>query len=62
MKYNELEKLVRKAGCYPTGEEQAGHPLWFSPKTGVYFSMSYHRSQEVATGTLNSIKKAAGIK
>lgn len=62
MKYSELEKLVKKAGCYYTGKEQAGHPLWKSPKTGMYFQMSHHPSQEVATGTLNKIKRAAGIK
>ena len=61
MKYNELERLVKKAGCYYTGEEEAGHPLWINPKTKVKFPMSHHRSQEVATGTLRSIKRAAGI-
>ena len=62
MKYNELEKLVRKAGCYPTGEEQAGHPLWINPNTGERFAMSHHHSREVAAGTLKSIKRAAGIR
>lgn len=61
MKYNELERLVKKAGCYNTGEQQAGHPLWYSPKTGKTFQMSNHEKQEVATGTLKAIKKAAGI-
>lgn len=32
MKYSELERLVKKAGCYYTGKEQAGHPLWRNPK------------------------------
>ena len=27
MKYNELEKRIKKNGCYDTGEQQAGHPL-----------------------------------
>lgn len=61
MKYTELERLVKKAGCYDTGRQQAGHPLWFSPKTGKTFQMSNHPGQEVATGTLKAIKKAAGI-
>lgn len=61
MKYNELAKLLKKSGCYDTGEQQSGHPLWFSPKTGMYFRMSNHGAQEVAKGTLNAIKKAAGI-
>ncbi|WFE84976.1 type II toxin-antitoxin system HicA family toxin [Parabacteroides chongii] len=61
MKYNELERLVKKAGCYDTGRQQAGHPLWYSPKTGKTFQMSNHEKQEVANGTLKAIKKAAGI-
>ena len=61
MKYNELERLVKKAGCYDTGETEAGHPLWINPKTGVRFPMSHHHLQEVATGTLRSIKRAAGL-
>ncbi|MGM9763356.1 MAG: type II toxin-antitoxin system HicA family toxin [Candidatus Cryptobacteroides sp.] len=62
MKYNELEKLLRKAGCYPTGRQQGGHPLWFSPKTGKSFQTSNHGSQEVASGTLKKILKDAGLK
>mgnify|MGYP002627028915 CR=1 FL=1 len=62
MKYNELEKLVKKAGCYYTGKNQAGHPLWVNPKTGEGFQMSHHGSEEVAKGTLGKILKAAGLK
>lgn len=62
MKYHELERIVRKAGCYDTGRQQNGHPLWYSPKTGKLFKMSNHGSEEVAKGTLKSILKAAGIK
>ena len=62
MKYHELEKIVRKAGCYDTGRQQNGHPLWYSPITNKVFQMSNHGSYEVATGTLKSILKAAGIK
>ena len=62
MKYNELEKKLRKAGCYDTGKQMNGHPLWYSPKTGMYFQTSNHQKQEVASGTLNAILKAAGLK
>jgi len=62
MKYNELEKMVKKAGCYDTGKQQGGHPLWYSPKTGMSFQMSNHGSEEVAKGTLNQILKRAGLK
>ena len=62
MKYTELEKKLRKAGCFDTGAQANGHPLWFSPVTGKYFKMSNHGSQEVPKGTLNGIKKDAGLK
>ena len=62
MKYTELEKRLRKAGCIDTGEQANGHPLWYSPITGIVFRMSNHRSEEVATGTLNKILKVAGLK
>lgn len=62
MKYNELEKKIKKNGCYDTGEQQAGHPLWYCPKTDMYFQMSNHGKEEVAKGTLLSILRAAGLK
>lgn len=51
MKYNELERKIKKAGCYPTGVDRNGHPLWFSPKTGKEFKFSHHGKEEVAKGT-----------
>lgn len=62
MKYSELEKILKKGGCYYTGKQQCGHPLWCSPKTGFKFKMSNHGGKEVATGTLNEILKRAGLK
>lgn len=62
MKYSELERLLRKAGCYDTGETEAGHPLWINPKTRERFPLSNHHLQEVASGTLKNILRAAGIK
>ena len=61
MKYTELERKLKKIGCYETGELICGHPEWYSPKTGKYFAMSHHHSEEVATGTLKSIKRTAGL-
>ena len=62
MKYKELERKLKKEGCYDTGELINGHPKWFSPISGKTFKMSHHGSEEVATGTLNAILKDAGIK
>lgn len=52
MKYNELHRLLRGIGCYPTGKQIAGHPAWFSPLTGQTFPTSNHNSEEVKRGTL----------
>lgn len=59
MKYSELEKKLRKAGCYPIGNND--HPIWYSPITGNKFKTGHHKSQEVKAGTLLAICKAAGI-
>lgn len=62
MKYKELEKKLKAYGCYPVQRQMGGHPLWYSPITGKEFKMSNHGSEEVATGTLRSILKMAGVK
>ncbi|WP_209329219.1 type II toxin-antitoxin system HicA family toxin [Lunatimonas salinarum] len=61
MKYSELEKKCKKAGCYWIKDGKK-HPIWYSPITGKTFDLSHHKNQEVKTGTLNKIMKAAGIK
>ena len=61
MKYSELEKKLRKIGCYYTGKTVNGHPEWFSPKTGNRFQLGHHKSQEVAIKTLLKIIKASGL-
>ena len=62
MKYSELEKKLKKAGCYESGATMGGHPLWYSPMTDKYIKMSHHKNHEVATGTLKSIIKDSGVK
>lgn len=62
MKYNELHRILKKAGCYDTGRTMSGHPLWYSPTTGNYFKTSRHGAEEVKTGTLKAILRDAGIK
>jgi predicted RNA binding protein YcfA (HicA-like mRNA interferase family) len=61
MKYSELHKKLKKAGCsiFRNGGK---HPLWYSPKTGNIFPTSHHESEEVKPGTLNQILKQSGLK
>lgn len=61
MKYSELERKLKRIGCYYTGKDRHGHPLWYSPRTGKQFQMSHHTNLEVASGTLKSIKKESGL-
>ena len=62
MKYSELEKKLKKAGCYDTGRQMSGHPLCYSPITGFNVKMSNHKSEEIAKGTLKAISKQSGVK
>ena len=61
MKYSEVERKLKKGGCYWVKDGKK-HPKWYSPVTGKYFELSYHRSEEVKPGTLNSISKISGVK
>ncbi|MDR1553362.1 MAG: type II toxin-antitoxin system HicA family toxin [Prevotellaceae bacterium] len=61
MKYSELEKKLKKQGCYWVKNGKR-HPIWYSPKTGLNFELSYHGNEEVKIGTLKGILKAAGVK
>ena len=61
MKYSELNKKLKKAGCYIKREGKR-HPLWFSPIKGATFPTSRHLSQEVKKGTLKVIIQQSGVK
>ncbi|MEY8318818.1 type II toxin-antitoxin system HicA family toxin [Oscillospiraceae bacterium 50-58] len=60
MKVSEVKKLLRKNGCCMV-RQGSRHEIWISPMTGKKFQVPRHASQEVATGTLDSIKESAGI-
>lgn len=61
MRYSELERELRKAGCYIV-RSGASHDIWFSPITGKKFTVPRHGGKEVPIGTYESIMKAAGLK
>jgi predicted RNA binding protein YcfA (HicA-like mRNA interferase family) len=61
MKYSEIERKLKNAGCYCVNEKRK-HPLWFSPITGLTFLLSHHKSKEAKIGTLKSISDDSGIK
>jgi len=62
MKYAELERKLKAAGCYEVSKNgKSNHPKWYSPITGKVFSLSHHRSEEVRGGTLRSILRDSGV-
>lgn len=60
MKYSEIERKLKKAGCY---EKRNGgnHPIWYSPITGRTFSTSHHKSADAKPKTVESISKQSGV-
>lgn len=60
IKYSELTKILKKNGCYIV-DEGSNHTIWYSEKTGKKFPVPRHRSQDVRTGTLKAILRAAGL-
>lgn len=60
MRYSELEKLLKKAGC-TVFRQGSNHTIWYSPITGEKFPVGRHSGEEIPIGTLKSIKRAAGL-
>ncbi|MBD5251655.1 MAG: type II toxin-antitoxin system HicA family toxin [Bacteroides sp.] len=62
MKYSEIHRKLKKAGCYPLGKDIAGDPAWYSPITGKVFPTSHHDKEEAKQGTKRNIEKQSGVK
>ena len=60
-KVNELLKLLKKDG-WKMHKHGANHDLYRHPEKKGQLTIPRHRSKEMATGTYNSILKAAGLK
>jgi predicted RNA binding protein YcfA (HicA-like mRNA interferase family) len=60
MKYNELYKKLRKAGCFLL-HHGARHDLWVNPRNGKQSWVGRHGTEEVPTGTLKSIYQELGL-
>jgi hypothetical protein len=61
MKYSEIERKVKNAGCYCI-DESGKHPEWFSPLTELTFYLSHHKSAEAKIGTKQHISKLSGVR
>lgn len=60
MTYGELKRQLKKIGCRPD-REGSNHEIWYSPITDKRFPVGRHNTKEVPCGTLQSIKKDAGL-
>ncbi len=60
MKYNELYKKLRKAGCFLL-HHGARHDLWENSKNGKQTRVGRHGTEEVPKGTLKSIYQELGL-
>lgn len=61
MRYSELERMLKKAGCR-IDHEGKRHTMWYSPITGELFPVPRHQGQEAKLGTVNNILKVAELK
>ena len=60
MKGSELKKMLKENDC-EIDREGKNPEIWRSRKTGKKFSVPRHDSKDVPTGTVNNIKRSAGI-
>lgn len=60
MKYNELYRKLRKAGCFLL-RHGGSHDIWVNPKNGNSVSVPRHGTEEVLEGTLKSIYRRLGL-
>jgi len=61
MKYSEIERKLKEAGCCCTNDS-GKHPKWYSPITCNTFSLSHHKSEEAKIGTKQQISKLSGVR
>ena len=60
MKYSEFYKLIESAGW--TIKKGKGHYKYVHPDFDYFIPVGRHKTQEVPKGTLDSMKKKAGLK
>jgi len=61
MNYNELVKLMKKAGWYLDRNAKGSHRLWRHPDRPYQITIPEHGSKELHAGLVKYIRKRAGI-
>ncbi len=60
MKYSEIKRKLKKAGCY-MHRQGRNHELWKSPLTNNVFPVSRHDKEDAKIKTQKSIEKQSGV-
>lgn len=60
MKYNELYRKLKKAGCFKLHHGKR-HDIWMNSRNGKTTEVPRHGTQEVPTGTLKTIYQELGL-
>ncbi len=60
MKYSEIKRKLKKAGCYFYREGKR-HEIWYSPITDGKFPVSRHDKEDACIKTMKSIAKQSGV-
>ena len=61
MNYNELTKLMKKAGWQFLRNGKGSHKIWAHPERKNQIAVPDHGSKEIDPALLRGIKKQAGI-
>ena len=61
MRYSEIERKLKRAGCYFI-EHGTNHDWWYSPITNRRFQLPRHKSEEAKRSTIKSISDQSGVK
>ena len=68
MKYSEVERKLKKEGCYFVSHactlrstRGTNHDWWYSPITNRRFQIPRHKSAEAKGKTLKSISEQSGV-
>jgi hypothetical protein len=54
----ELRKMLIEAGCRFERHGKGDHDIWFSPRTGIHFTLDAHIKSR---HTANAVLKQAGL-
>lgn len=61
MRYRELAKRLRQAGCQLSRHGKGSHEIWINPTTNGFSVIPNHAGKDIPPGTVRSILKDLGI-